>query len=429
MSDVETIHGGTPMDRPVKRKRGLLWKWPFSAIVLAIVAAAFLAWLFMPAGGSVNVAVADIQTGQVKRAPFADYLPVRTTIAPMKTTFVGTQQGGQVEKLIVQDGVQVVAGQPLATLANPQLKLDVASREATIAGQLGDLSGQDLTLERNRLDRASQTDLTRNDLIKARRELSLRQQLHDKGLVSVAGMASFRQEFEYQQQRLAQLEAGKSLEGRIAARQASRISDARSRLVSMLETVRGALDALTVRAPVSGRLTNFDIQEGQMLKVGDPVGQIHNEADWKLVADVDEYYLDRVVVGQRASGNFDGDNNLPLVVTKVLPSVANGRFRIELGFRDNAPKGLRRGQTIDARVTLGNTEPALIASAGGWLESSGGNFIFVLDADGRTARRRVIKIGRRNPENVEILSGLSTGDRIVLSDVSAYARAEIINLK
>ena len=415
------------MDRRVERRRGLPRHWRLAAIGLAAIVAAFLVWHLVPASGSTDVASADIETGQVTRAPFADYLPVRATVAPGVTTFVGTQQGGQVDRLIVQDGTHVTAGDPLATLANPQLKLDILSREATIAGQLGDVSGQDLTLERNRLDRAGQTATTGYDLIKAQRDLSIRQQLHDQGFVSDAGVASFKEEAQYQQQRLAQLQSGKASEDKIAALQASRLADTRGRLVGTLNAVEAGLDALTIRAPVTGRLTNFTIQPGQMLKAGDPAGQIDSENSWKLVADVDEYYLGRVAVGQQASGS-GGSGDLALVVTKVLPAVANGRFRIELGFRGPPPAGLNRGQTLDVRVTLGSTQPALIAPVGGWLDSGGGTSAFVLDADGHDARRRAVKVGRRNPESVEILSGLAPADRIVTSNTAAYDKAGILNI-
>jgi len=162
-----------------------------------------------------------------------------------------------------------------------------------------------------------------------------------------------------------------------------------------------------------------------MLKAGDSAGQVDSEGRWKLVADVDEYYLGRVAVGQQAGG--DGD--VRLVVTKVLPAVADGRFRIELGFVGAPPIGLNRGQTIDVRVTLGNTRAALIAPVGGWLDSGGGSSAFVLDADGRHAHRRPIKVGRRNPEEAEILSGLSAGDRIVTSNTAAYDKAGILNIR
>lgn len=426
--DISAAHSGTAMDRRVERRSGLSHRSRIVAIALTVLVATVLVWHYIPASGSTDVATADIETGQVTRAPFADYLPVRATVAPGVTTFVGTQQGGQVETLVVQDGTHVAAGQPLATLANPQLKLDILSREATIAGQLGDVSGQDLSLERNRLDRAGQTSTASYDLIKARRDLSIRQQLHDQGFVSDAGVASFREDARYQQQRLTQLQSGKSSEDRIATLQASRLADTRARLVGTLNAVQAGLDALTVRAPVTGRLTNFTIQPGQMLKAGDPTGQIDSEDSWKLVADVDEYYLGRVSVGQTASTTGSG-SGLALVVTKVLPAVANGRFRIELGFRGRPPAELSRGQTLDVRVTLGSTKPALIVAIGGWLENGGGNAAFVLDADGRTARRRAIKVGRRNPQSAEILSGLAPGDRIVTSNTAAYDKAGILNIR
>ncbi|WP_255602090.1 efflux RND transporter periplasmic adaptor subunit [Glacieibacterium megasporae] len=425
MTPTTTPESGAGMDRRVVRAAGVP-KWVRRiAVGLMIVVAAGIGWWLLPASGSTDVATADVETGTVTRGPFADYLPVRATVAPGITTFVGTQSGGQVAALLVQDGARVAAGQPLATLANPQLKLDILSREAEIAGRLGDVSGQDLTLERNRLDRASQTASTSYDLIKARRDLSIRQQLHHQGFVSDAGVASFSEEADYQQERLAQLQAGKASEDRIAALQASRLADTRGRLTGTLNAVQAGLDALTIHAPVAGRLTNFTIQPGQMLKAGDPAGQIDSENSWKLVADVDEYYLGRVAVGQPASG----DAGLALTVTKVLPAVTNGRFRVELAFHGQPPAGLNRGQTLDVRVTLGSTRPALLAPVGGWLDSGGGTSAFVLDPGGHTARRRAIKVGRRNPESAEILSGLIAGDRIVTSSTTAFNKAAMINIR
>ncbi|MCI1143942.1 biotin/lipoyl-binding protein [Sphingomonas sp. WKB10] len=162
----------------------------------------------MPASGSTDVAATDIDTGTVERAPFADYLPVRATVAPRVTTLVGVLSGGQVEKLLVQDGAMVAEGQPLATLANPTLKLDVLTREAQIASQLGGLAGENLGIARNRLDRAGQIAQANYDLIKARRDLGIRQQLHDKGFVSDAGVKSYAEEAAYQEKRLAQLQSG-----------------------------------------------------------------------------------------------------------------------------------------------------------------------------------------------------------------------------
>jgi HlyD family secretion protein len=392
-------------------------------IAVALVLVAVAVWRFLPASGSTDVAAADIETGTIQRAPFADYLPVRATVAPRITTLVGVLSGGQVEKLLVQDGTTVAEGQPLATLANPSLKLDVLTREAQIASQLGSVAGENLSIERNRLDRAGQIAQANYDLIKARRDLSIRQQLHDQGFLSDEGIKSYAAEADYQEKRLAQLRSGSSAEARITATQGQRLEDTRKRLASNLAAVRAGLDALVIRAPVAGRLTNFTIQPGQTLKPGDPAGQVDSEGSWKLEADVDEYYLGRVRVGQKA--NADG---IRLTVSRVLPSVKDGRFRVELAFDGAAPAGLNRGQTLDIRITLGSTAPALVAPTGGWLDAGGGSSAFVLDADGRHARRRAVKTGRRNPEQVEILSGLEPGDRIVTSS-TASVKGDLLNIR
>ncbi|EZP51120.1 efflux RND transporter periplasmic adaptor subunit [Sphingomonas sp. RIT328] len=384
--------------------------------------AALAIWRLLPAAGSTDIAAATIETGPVTRAPFADYLPVRATVAPRLTTLVGVLAGGQVETLLVQDGAMVAAGQPLARLANPELRLEVLTREAQIAGQLGDVSGQDLAIERNRLDRAGQLAQAHYDLIKARRDLSIRQQLYDKGIVSDAGVKSFAEAAAYQEQRVKQLQAGGASEARITALQAARLADTRTRLSGNLAMVRSGLDALVIRAPAGGRLTNFTLQPGQSLKPGDPAGQVDSEGAWKLLADVDEYYLGRVAVGQSAQAG-----TARATVSKVLPAVKDGRFRVELMFAGQAPAGLNRGQTIDVRITLGSTQPALVAPIGGWLDT-GGSSVFVLDADGGHARRRAITIGRRNAEQVEIRSGLAPGDRIITSS-TASVKGDLLNLR
>ncbi|WP_294296681.1 HlyD family efflux transporter periplasmic adaptor subunit [uncultured Sphingomonas sp.] len=411
------------MDRKVQRPPRPWWRRPVTWIAAMAVVAAIALWRFLPAAGSTDIAADALETGEVTRAAFDDYLPVRATVAPRVTTLVGVLAGGQVERLLVQDGTMVTAGQPIATLANPELRLDVLTREAQIASQLGGVASEGLGIERNRLDRAAQVAQAEYDLIKARRDLSIRQQLHDKGFLSDAGVKSFEEEARYQERRLAQLRTGRATEARITATQSARLNETQGRLAGNLSAVRAGLEALTIRAPAGGRLTNFTLQPGQTLKAGDPAGQVDSEGSWKLEADVDEFYLGRVAVGQRAR-TADG---LALAVSKVLPAVKDGRFRVELTF-DGAPKGLNRGQTIDIRITLGAASRALIAPIGGWLEAGGGTSAFVLDADGAHARRRSIKTGRRNPEQVEILSGLTAGDRIITTNTSSV-KGDILNIR
>lgn len=413
---------GAAMDRRIERAPRVWWRRRGALAAALPALLALLLWRALPASDSTDMAIAEAEIGAVVRAPFADYLPVRATVAPRATTLVGVLSGGQVERLLVQDGMLVAAGQPLATLANPTLQLDVLTREAQIAGQLGSLAGEDLGIERNRLDRSAQVAQARYDLLKAEREFDKRRQLHDHGLLADAGLRSYAEEVAYQRGRLTQLERGGSAEARITATQGARLDDTRTRLERNLAAVRAGLDTLVVRAPADGRLTNFTLQPGQTLRPGDPAGQVDSEGSWKLEADVDEYYLGSVVAGQRAAAG-----GAALTVATVLPAVTNGRFRVELAF-DRAPADLRRGQTLDARITLGSTAPALVAPVGGWLESGGGRAAFVLDPDGRHARRRAIRVGRRNPEQAEILAGLAPGERLVLGNTAAI-RGDVINLR
>ena len=245
--------------------------------VAAVVVAVLLVSL-IPPPGSLTVKAADLEIGAVQRMPFQDYLPVRGEVAPLHTVFVGAVEGGQVASVIAQDGAEVKAGEALATLSNPQLRLDVISKEAEIAGRLGDASGQTLSLQRNRLDREKEVAETSYNLLKAQHDLDVRQQLHDKGFVSDAEVKTFADQTAYYQNRLQALKSGQHQEDAISTAQAAEIGQTGKRLRDNLGIVASSLDALTVRAPVAGRLTDFTLQPGQSLKAGDPVGQIDSRA-------------------------------------------------------------------------------------------------------------------------------------------------------
>ncbi|MHB8530908.1 MAG: efflux RND transporter periplasmic adaptor subunit [Caulobacteraceae bacterium] len=385
-----------------------------------LLAAFAAAVLLAPPPGALAVKAAEIESGVVRRAPFQDYLPVRAQVTPLRTVFAVAISGGEVRQVLAADGDRVAEGAPLATLANPQLELDVTSREAEIAGRLGDVSAQQLSLERNRIDEDKQMAETGYNLLKARHDYDIRRRLNALGFVSDVELKTYADAAAYYQAQLQTLKNGRPEEDAIAEAQRAEIGRTGERLKNNLAAVRQSLEALTIRAPAAGRLTNFTLQSGQPLKAGDQVGQVDSEGAYKLTADIDEFYLGRVAVGQGASADLEG-GAVPLTVSKVLPQVTDGRFRAELTFRGAPPAGLRRGQTVDVKITLGDTRPALVLANGPWLEASGGAFAFVMNADGRRADRRAIGVGRRNPDEVEITAGLRPGERVV---TSSYAGLE-----
>ncbi len=422
-AEQSNMSSGATMDRRIERPPTPWWRTRTVLIALAIAGLAALAWGLIPASGSTDVDAANIQTAAIARTSFDDFLAVRAKVVPALTTFVGVMTAGQVERVLVQDGALVRDHMPLATLANPELRLQVLSQEAQITGQLGNVAGENLGIARSRIDRQVQVSQAEYDLIRAQRDLSVRQQLHDRGFVSDAGVRSYAQEVAYQEKRLAQLQTGSAAEARITAAQADLLNTARARLQSNQAAVRAGLSALVIRASAAGRLTNFALQPGQTVKPGDPAGQIDSEGSWKLEADVDEYYLGRIAVGQPAATS----GGAALTVSRILPTVTDGRFRVELRF-DSAPRqSFNRGQTLDVRVTLGAAVPAITAPVGGWL-TQGGDHVFVLNEAGNRATRRAVRIGRRNPRRVEVLSGLQPGDRIVTSDLSQIS-GDSINIR
>jgi HlyD family secretion protein len=406
------------MDRAIDgrsaRRRRLTLAAGGAVLLAAIVAVAV--WL-VPSAGALTLKRGDVEMAEVRREPFQDYLPLRAEVAPLLSVYVTAVSGGQVERVLAQDGARVQAGAPLARLANPQLQLDVTAREAEIAARLGDVNTQELALQRARADRQQQIDDTSYSLLKARREVERRETLRAAGFVSEAAIKTFTDEVTYHEAKLASLKQGQTDERTIGAAQQAQIRQMSERLNSNLKVVQASLGALTVQAPTAGRLTNFTLQPGQSLKAGDAVGQVDSEGAYKLVAEIDEFYLNRVAPGQTAAAELGG-RQFPMRILRVLPQVTAGRFRAELGFIGEPPSGLRRGQSLDLRLTLGDTRPALVLPNGAWLEASGGAYAFVAQPGGGRAERRAIAVGRRNPLQVEVTHGLRPGERVI---VSSYA--------
>jgi HlyD family secretion protein len=395
------------------------WRWP--ALALLVAAAGYALTGLVPASGTLAVSGATLTLATAAEAPFQDYLPVRATIAPLRTVFVGAVEGGTVSSVAVLDGATVQAGETLATLVNPQLQLDVTSREAAIASQLGGISAQRLALQQSSTQAQNAIAEADYNLLKAERDLRTRQSLLQEGFESPAGLKSFEDSANYYARRLGLLRKSQAQNITIAAHQEAEIDEASRNLQRNLQVVQASLQALVLRAPVSGRLTNFALQQGQSLKQGDQIGQIDSIDAYRLDADIDEFYLARVQPGKKATADIGGIT-AQLHIARVKPQVSNGQFRAELVFDGPPPTGLRRGESVDTRITLGDTQKTLLLPNGPWLEGSGGSFVYVLAADGRHAERRNIASGRRTPEQVEVNAGLQQGERVIVSSYAAFLK-------
>ena len=425
----------TPVSPPTagRTDRILVRRWwkrrPFQigAGALSVLVLVGLVAINLPPANTVTLDANSIDSGDVVRAPYQDYIALRSEVMPLNVIYITAQTSGRVDTVIAQDGQAVIAGQALARLSNPDLTLEVSSREADISGRLSDTNSQLMNLQtQQKANGQTIADVT-YALHKAEQDLAKYQTLRDKNVVNDAAVKPYTDEVDYQKSRLASLQQSQGSESAFYRDQRQQILNSANDLRQSLGEVRQGLSALVITAPDIGRLTDFDLKPGQAVKQGDPLGEVDSEGTYKLTAQVDEFYLTRLSTGLKAQASIHGQP-VAVHISKVFPQVVNNRITVELEFDSAMPAGLTRGEAVDVRLSLGETQEALLAPSGGWLIDSNGTSVFVLNNAGTQADRRAVTVGRRNPEFVEILSGLKPGEHIITSGAANLTKAQHIRL-
>jgi HlyD family secretion protein len=408
----EAVSGGA-MDRVVVRKRidkRILIGGGAAAALLLIL----LFWLFAPSSNSVSVARDRLTIATVQSGTFEDFLPLRARVTPLITVYLDAVEGGRVEEKAVEDGAQVTKGQLLAVLSNAELQLSTLEKQAEVEQQLNNMRSQELALVQTRNSNLRDLNQAETDLAKAQRLYDLQKSLAERGFVAMKTFNDTKDDLAYQTQRLQILKQSIRQTEALQTSQLGQLRSASASLNTSMGVARGSLGQLNIRAPVTGQLSGFDIQLGQSLQQGERIGQVDSAGADKLQADVDEYYLGRVAVGQTATADFDG-KTFRLKVSKVYPQVRNGQFQIDLVFETAEPASMQRGQTIQAKLTLGDSSRAILIPNGAFFNDTGGNWVFVVDKRGNSATKRPIQLGRRNADFIEVLGGLKPGERVVTS--------------
>ncbi|HEX5237809.1 MAG TPA: efflux RND transporter periplasmic adaptor subunit [Sphingomicrobium sp.] len=407
---------GSGMDQVIERKRidrRLLIAGGGAAVLLLVL----LFWFFAPRADSMTVDRERLTIESARAGVFEDFLPVRARVTPLLTVYLDAVEGGQVDKKLVDDGAQVVQGQMLAVLSNAELQLSTLEKETEVEQQLNNMRSQELALATTRSADLRDLNQAQTDLAKAKRQYDLDKPLAEKGFVAAKTFNDAQDDYYYQTKRLEILKQSIAKNEGIQSSQLGQLRAAASSLNSSLGIARGSLGQLNIRAPITGQLSGFDIQLGQSLQQGERIGQIDSAAGDKLQADVDEFYLGRVAVGQMATGDIEG-KTYSLKVSKVYPQVRDGQFQIDLLFIGPEPPSMQRGQTVQAKLTVGDSSKALLIPNGAFFNDTGGNWVFVVDKSGNGATRRQVQLGRRNSDFIEVLSGLNPGDRVITSSYS-----------
>jgi len=423
-SPSEAISGGA-MDKVVVRKR-LDRRIVIAGAAAAVLLLVLTFWLFAPRADSMTVPRDRLTIAAAQSGTFEDFLPVRARVTPLVTVYLDTVEGGQVDRKLVEDGTQVVQGQLLAVLSNSELQLSTLEKQAEVEQQLNNMRSQELALTQTRNSNLRDLNQAETDLAKAKRQYDLYKPLAERGFISKKTLNDTKDDLDYQAKRLAILKQSISQTESLQTSQLGQLRAASSSLNSSMGVAQSSLGQLNIRAPVTGQLSGFDIQLGQSLQQGERIGQVDSAGADKLQADVDEFYLGRVQVGQTATADVEG-KTYRLKVAKVYPQVRNGQFQIDLVFEGTEPAGVQRGQTIQAKLTLGDSSRAVLIPNGAFFNDTGGNWIFVVDSGGRSATKRQVQLGRKNSDFIEVLGGLKPGERVVTSSYTGLTDKDHLN--
>ena len=409
---------GQAMDRQVERAMPVTTRVAIG--VGAVLAIAFVWWIggLLLGGKTLSVNSQRIVVSEVTTGLFEDYIPLRGRLVPSRTIYLDAIEGGRVERILVEDGALVAAGDPIAELSNTNLQLEVLGREAAVTEQLNNLRTIELQLEQNRL--AHKRNLVEIDyqIVRLNRSIERQRDLASKDLVPESTLDELLDELEYYENRREVTLESQATDARLQEQQMTQLREAGRQLEAGLVFARKNLEDLSVRAPVAGKLSGFNIEVGESIARGGRLGQIDDPDGYKLNVAIDEYYLGRVDLQQAATAEY-GRRELPLVVSKIYPQVNNGQFEVDMTFAEE-PDDLRRGQTLQVRLTLGDNTDALLIPNGSFYQETGGNWIFVVSPDGTEAIRRTVRLGRRNVDFIEVLDGLEPGERVITSPYTSF---------
>ena len=409
---------GQSMDRVVKRRMPMSKKIGFG--VAGLLALLFAVWLFdmLTGGRSLSVNAQRIQVSPVTTGTFEDFIPLRGRLVPSSTVYLDAIEGGRVEEILVEDGATVEAGQPIVRLSNTNLQLEVLSREAAVTEQLNNMRTIELQLEQNRLSHRRNLVEIDYQITRLNRAIERQTELATKNLVSQSTLDELQDELDYYVARRDVTRESQDTDARMQEAQLAQLRASGEQLEKSLAFARKNLDDLNIRAPLAGKLSGFNVEIGQSITRGGRLGQIDDPDGYKLSANIDEYYLGRVDLGQSAVAEY-GSDDLDVTIAKIYPQVNNGQFEVDMTFADQ-PDNLRRGQTLQLRLSLGDNSDAVLIPNGAFYQETGGKWVFVVSPDGSQAVKRTVRLGRRNTDYIEVLDGLEPGERVITSPYTSY---------
>ena len=416
------------MDIKLEKKKGIQKKHIPYIIGGAALVVILGSIIFGNHASTLKVDARGLNIGEVKEEQFNDFVRVDGQVQPITVVQLSPEEGGIVREKVVEEGAQVKKGDVIIRLSNSNLDLQILNAEAELAEKQNFLRNTQVTMEQDKLANETERAQYTMEVRRAQRAFNQQEQLYKEDLIAKEDYLKAKEDYELAAKKY-ELVVKKLSQDSISRRiQMEELEMSLSNMRRNIQMIHERKENLNVRSQINGELGLLDVVLGQNISPGQKVGQVNDLSDYKIEAMIDEHYIDRVKQG--LSATFDRQNSkFDLSVRKVFPEVRDGKFRTEFIFTGERPKNIRTGQTYYINLELGQPTESLIIPKGTFFQNTGGNWIFVLDQDGKKAYRRQIKIGRQNPQYYEVLEGLEPGEKVIVSSYEAYKNNEILILQ
>lgn len=415
------------MDRQIEKKSFLRrYAWYIAA---AAALAALLVWIVLgTTANTTTVDASDITISDVTRGKFDDYVRLNGQVLPIQVVQISPEEGGIVREKVVEEGTRVRKGDVILRLSNSNLDLQILNAEAELAEKQNLLRNTQVAMQQDRLNNRTEQATLDTDCDRKRRAYEQNARLYKERLISKEVYLQSREDYNLARRKQSLISQRLKQDSLYRHVQMAQMEDNLDNMRKNVLLVRDRKNKLEVRSAIDGELGLLDVELGQNIAAGQNIGQINDLSDFKVQAQIDEHYIDRVRPGLSASFSRDGKTYI-LRVRKVYPEVRNGTFRTDFVFVGERPAQMRSGQTFYVELALGKSQQATLIPRGTFFQTTGGNWIFVLDKSGRKAYRRNISIARQNPQYYEVTDGLEPGERVITSGYEAFKDNEVLVIK
>ena len=370
----------------------------------------------------------DITISNVTRGEFKDYVRLNGTVIPIQVVRISPEEGGIVMEKVAEEGQKVKKGDVIIRLSNSNLDLQILNAEAELAEKQNLLRNTQVAMQQDKLNNETEQATLEMDVVRKRRAFEQNERLYKEKLISKETYLQAKEDYDLAKKKQTLIGERLKKDAQYRNIQMDQMEDNLQNMRKNVVLVRQRKDKLEVRSSIDGELGLLDVELGQSISPGQKIGQLNDLSDYKVQAQIDEHYIDRVRQGLMATFTR-GDKQYQLQVRKVYPEVREGKFRCDFIFKGDRPENIRTGQTYYIELELGQPEQAIIIPRGTFFQTTGGQWIFVLSSDGSKAHRRPIRVGRQNPQHYEILEGLESGERVVTSGYEAFKDNEVLVIK